>query len=120
MSIRPLTARLVALAVAGAVTFGAAGPAFAQPAGRRPCEAMAGPDGCARGAVVASCCCADARRATPAERPAPAGGAPSSAFAQADTGWVPVLVPIPLSATLAPAHGYQSVPLHTLHSALLI
>ena len=120
MSIRPLTARVVALVVVAAVSLVAAGPAFARMASSESCAAMAGGDACGRGAVVASCCCADAHPATPAERPAPAGGAPSSAFAQADTGWVPVLVPIPLSATLAPAHGYQSVPLHTLHSALLI
>jgi hypothetical protein len=119
MRARVLNSRAVAVAVAAIVSVAAAGPVFAQATGGGSCAAMAAGEVCARGAVVSSCCCADAHPATPADRQAPAAGGPSLAFATAEAGWLPVAVLIPASAALAPAHGYQSVPLHTLHSARL-
>jgi len=120
MMTRPLTARVVALVVVAAVSLVAAGPAFARMASSGSCAAMAGDDACGRGSLVASCCCADAHPATPADRPAPAGSAPSFEFAPSDAGWLPVAVLVPACAAVAPTHGYQSVPLHTLFSTLLI
>lgn len=120
MTTRPLTARVIALAVAVVVSGATAGSAIAGPTGRGSCGATAGPDGCARGSLVASCCCADAPPATPVDRPVPAGCAAPAALAHGDTGWPPVLALIPARTILAPVHGYQTVPLHTLHSTLLI
>jgi hypothetical protein len=120
MSTRPLTARFVSFAVAIAVSVATAGPVSAQRADCRSCAMMADGDGCARGSVVLSCCCADWHPATPADRQARAVGTPFSSVALDGGEWPPVTVSVPGVVQTVPTHGYHSVPLHTLFSTFLI
>lgn len=120
MSTRPLTTRFVAFAVAMAVSVSTASAVSAQRADCGSCEMTADNERCPRGSVVSSCCCTDSHPAAPADRQARAVGTPFFSVVLIGGGWSPVTVSVSGAVQMAPTHGYQSVPLHTLLSTFLI